>query len=226
MAPDKIADNRLRLREEAAAGWYAPWQDPEIIRKSTERERKSRLISQLKSGGHRAFDEIFLKYSKRVVFGQALRVVGKETDAEDVVQEVFLAVYKKIRTFREQSQFKTWLYRVTTNMALLKLRTDKRRREVPLYDCIERFPKDRPHRATRVVDRFNEADNPSTRYELQQLLRTSLNELGPQDRRIVLMSDLEGFADREIAQMLNISLPAVKSRLHRARRLLRRELAV
>ena len=182
------------------------------------------LIGQLKGGDRSAFDEIFRQYLKQV-YGQARRYTGRETDADDVVQEVFLTVYRKIKTFRGQSQFKTWLYRLTVNAALRKLRNNKKRREVSLYDYPLRSQKDRRHRITPVADRFHGIDDPSKRYELQQLLRRALNKLGPQNRAIILMSDLEGFADREIASILGLSLSAVKARLHRARLFLRGELA-
>ena len=178
------------------------------------------LVDQLKSGSREAFDEIFRLYLKRV-YRQGLRLTGRELDAEDVVQEVFLNVYKKIKTFRGQSQFETWLYRLTINAALMKLRSNKRRREVFLCDYLPWFQKDRRHQIRPEADWFHQVDDPSKRHELQQLLGRALNELGPRDRAIILMSDLEGYTDREIAGVFDLSLSAVKTRLHRARLFLR-----
>jgi len=187
-------------------------------------KRKDRLlIGQLKGGDRRAFDEIFRQYFKQV-YGQALRLTGRQTDAEDVVQEVLLTVYRKIKTFRGQSQFTTWLYRLTVNANLMKLRNNKKRREVSLYDYLPRFQRDGRHYITPAADWFHEVDDPSKRHELQQLLRRALNELEPRNRAIILMSDLEGFADREIASILDLSLSAVKARLRRERLFLRSEL--
>ena len=181
------------------------------------------LIGQLKGGNRGAFDEIFRTHLQDM-HGQALRLTGRRMDAEDVVQEVFLTVYRKIKTFRGQSQFKTWLYRIVTNAALMRLREYKKQREVSLDGYLPSFCQDGRHRITPVSDSFHEVDDPSKRYELQELLGEALYKLRPLDRTIILMSDLEGFADREIASILGLSLPALKTRLHRARLFLRGKL--
>lgn len=198
---------------------------PDIGVPSNDGAEERDLVNQLKAGDRQAFDEIFSRYVNQV-YRQALRLTGNEMDAEDVVQEVFLAVYKNAGSFRGQSEFKTWLYRLTVNGALTKLRRNKRHREVPIEDYLPRFQKDGHHDVRPVVDWSHELDDPSKQQEIHELLKQALDQLGAQDRAVIVMSDLEGFADREIATILGLSRSAVKARLHRARLFLRGRLAI
>ena len=193
--------------------------------RATKRSDERLLVDRLKAGDHEAFDIIFRRHVNQV-YRQALRLTGNEMDAEDVVQEVFLAVYKNTQTFRGQSEFTTWLYRLTVNAGLTKLRRNKRNREVSIEDYLPKFQKDGHHEVRPVADWSQDLDDPARQQDLQEFLKEALGQLGPQDRAVIVMSDLEGYADREIAGTLGLSLAAVKARLHRARLFLRGKLAV
>jgi RNA polymerase sigma-70 factor, ECF subfamily len=191
----------------------------------TEGPRKESLVDRLKGGDTDAFDVIFRQYANQV-YRRALRLLGNEADAEDVVQEVFLTVHRKIRTFRGQSEFSTWLYRLTVNAALGKLRRQKRSKEVLYDDYLPKFQEDGHHLVRPVVDWSNDIDERSANEELQQILKQALDQLRPLDKAVVVLSDLEGYLDREIAKTLGLSHAAVKTRLHRSRLFLRGKLAV
>jgi RNA polymerase sigma-70 factor (ECF subfamily) len=143
-----------------------------------------------------------------------------------VVQEVFLTVYEKAQMFRGHSAFSTWLYRITMNAALTKLRHRKRSEAVSLDDFLPRFGEDGRHLQRPVVDWSKDLERRLADEEVHRLLLRALDQLPPMDRTVVVLSDLEGHSDREIGAALGLSVGAVKARLHRARLFLRGKLMV
>jgi len=191
--------------------------------RSDEEERG--LLQRVKAGDHAAFEVIFRRYVTPV-YRRAVAVVGNEAEAEEVVQEVFLAVYAKAKTFRGEAAFSTWLYRLTVNTALTKLRRRKRSKEVAFDDYLPRFQEDGHHQVRPVVDWSHELEERLVSEELQRLLQQAIDHLPPVGKAVVVLSDLEGLANREIGKALGLSVPAVKAHLHRARLVLRGKLAV
>jgi RNA polymerase sigma-70 factor, ECF subfamily len=190
-----------------------------------ESQRGRSLVERLKAGDSDAFDAIFHQHVNQI-YRKALRLLGNEADAEDVVQEVFLTVHKKVKTFRGECELSTWLYRLTVNAALGRLRRQKRSKEVLYEDYLPKFQKDGHHLVRPVVDWSDKVGDGSDQRELQQLLKQALEQLKPVDKAVVVLSDLEGYLDREIANTLGLSVAAVKTRLHRSRLFLRGKLAV
>ena len=189
---------------------------------STEEERV--LIDRVKAGEYEAFEAIFRRYVAQV-HRQVFKLIGNEAETEEVIQEVFLAIYQKIKTFRGESAFSTWLYRLTMNVGLTRLRKRKRNREVYLDDYLPRFQEDGHHQVRPVVNWGDELDLRLEKEELQRLIREALDQLPPVDKAVIVMSDLDGLSNRGIGEGLGLSIPAVKSRLHRARLFLRGRLA-
>ncbi|MBI2359406.1 MAG: sigma-70 family RNA polymerase sigma factor, partial [Deltaproteobacteria bacterium] len=186
---------------------------------------EEQLVERLKAGDHQAFEAIFRLHSNKV-FQLAYKLIRDRMESEEVVQDVFFTVYQKARTFRGGSQFSTWLYRLTVNAALGRLRRKKRSKEVNYEDFLPQFQPDGHHRERPVIDWSNDVETQSSGRELQDLLTRALNQLRPQDKTVVVLSDLEGLRDQEIAKTLGLSVAAVKTRLHRARLFLRGQLAV
>lgn len=191
----------------------------------TSYEEERSLIERVKAGEHDAFEAIFRRYVSQV-YRQAFRLIGNEAEAEEVVQDVFLAIYKNVKTFRGDSAFSTWLYRLTVNTALSRLRSRKRTKEVFLDDYLPRFREDGHHRVRPVVNWGDELDLRLEKQELHRVIQAALDQLPPVDKAVIVMSDLEGISNREIGEGLGLSIPAVKARLHRARLFLRGRLAV
>ncbi len=185
----------------------------------------SALVRRLKRGDHEAFEALYARHAPRV-FRQAIRMLNSETEAEEVLQEVFITVYKKIKQFRGAAAFSTWLYRLTANAAITKLRKRKRNREVNLEDYLPEFDEDGHHAVRPVVDWSQDLEAKVTSDETQKFLRHALDDLPPTDKAVVVLSDLEGFSNKEIAKMLGLTVAAVKARLHRGRLFLRGKLAV
>jgi len=198
--------------------------------RSTTRQSKSSvsdgsLIDRLKAGDEAALEEIFQLYSGKL-FNVAQRILGDAGDAEEVLQDVFLTAYRKANMFQGNSQFSTWLYRLTVNAALGKIRRSKKHREVNYEEFLPKFQNDGHHMVRPVVDWSDNVDEHYAHQELKQIIAQALNQLRAVDRSVVVLSDLEGLSDREIAVTLNLTVSAVKTRLHRARLFLRGKLAV
>src|SRR5881396_1399720 len=109
------------------------------------------LVQRLQAGDAETFDALFRQYFQKI-FRQATHLLGNTAEAEEVVQEVFLAVYEKAHTFRGEAAFTTWLYRLTTNAAFSRLRRRKRSHEVAIEDYLPQFQPDGHHLVRPVVD--------------------------------------------------------------------------
>jgi RNA polymerase sigma-70 factor (ECF subfamily) len=199
--------------------------NPVSYRKQKAAQQEPELIERLKSGDERALEAIFNLYSPKL-YNVACRILGEVADAEEVIQDVFWTAFSKASTFRGTAQFSTWLYRLTVNAALGKIRRSKKDKEVEYEEYLPKFQEDGHHRVRPVVDWSDTLDETYARQEMQQLLRDALNGLKPLDRSIIVLSDLEGMSDKEIAGSVGLTIAAVKTRLHRARLFLRGKLAV
>ncbi len=166
---------------------------------------------------------MFREYAGRV-YGVALRVVGNEADAEDVTQEVLLQVVRKLDTFRGDAALTTWLHRVTVNAALALRRKQAACRECCLGGDLGQFLADGTH-AGPVRPWRAAPDEQALGRELRGLIEAAIAGLPPLYRAAYVLADVEGLANAEVAAALGLSLPAVKSRLHRARLLMRAALA-
>lgn len=186
---------------------------------------EAQLVERLKTGDEQALESIFNLYSSKL-YSVAQRILGDAADAEEAVQDVFWTAYRKAKSFQGNSQFSTWLYRLTVNAALGKIRRGRKNRENPYDGFLPKFEKDGHHRVRPVVDWSDTLEETYARQETQQMLVTALDQLKPLDKSVVVLSDLEGLSDKEIALITNLTVAAVKTRLHRARLFLRGKLAV
>jgi RNA polymerase sigma-70 factor (ECF subfamily) len=155
------------------------------------------------------------------VFTLANRVTKHKEDAEDVMQEVFVSVMRKITAFRGQSSFSSWIYRVTLNCALMRLRKRRQDKSISMEDMMSQV--------LAVPNRSNtfnsEGESFRRRSELREALSEAILELPKDYRPVFILRDVDGFSSLEVSEMLGISVPAVKSRLHRARISLQRHLS-
>ena len=180
------------------------------------------LIKRIKSGETEVYGELVEKYQDRL-FNTCWRICGHLEDARDLTQEAFLRAFEKLSTFRDQSSFYTWLYRVAVNLALSHRRTTRRRRTgtgdlgnggtagtqaEQLAERVARASEDAPGKAADQA-------------ELKQTIAHALQELDDEHRAVVVLRDIEGFDYSEISRILEIPTGTVKSRLHRARMTLR-----
>lgn len=182
------------------------------------------LIERLKAGDQQALETLFNMYSSKL-YSVAQRILGEVADTEEVIQDVFWTVYRKAKMFRGHSQLSTWLYRLTVNAALGKIRRSKKSKEVAYEEFLPKFQDDGHHAVRPVADWSDTLEEKYAKHELQRLLNDALNQLKPIDKSVVVLSDLEGMSDKEVAATMSLTVSAVKTRLHRARLFLRGKLA-
>jgi RNA polymerase sigma-70 factor (ECF subfamily) len=183
------------------------------------------LIQRVQANDAEAFEILFRRYFPRVS-RQVLHLLGSPTETEEVVQEVFLTLYEKAQTFRGEAAFSTWLYRLTANAALSRLRRRQRSREVIIDDYLPKFQEDGHHLIQPVVDWSSALETQLSNAEICRLLHEAIADLSPVDQAVVVLSDIDEMSNKEIAETLDLTVSAVKARLHRARLFLRGRLAV
>lgn len=187
----------------------------------THLENESVLVAEARAGNAESFATLINQYDRHI-YRLALNITGNQEDAEDVLQETFLKAYSNLDRFQGDSRFYTWLVRIAVNEALMKLRKRRGASWVSLDEPVE--TNDRGLMPREIEDW---ADNPEQSYaktELQDILNQVVEKLEPQFRTVFLLRDVEDFSTEETAKMLGLSVPAVKSRLLRARLKLRERL--
>jgi RNA polymerase sigma-70 factor (ECF subfamily) len=170
------------------------------------------LVRACRAGDAEAFGTLVRRHQDRL-YPAILRLLGLEEDARDVLQDAFVRAYVKLDQFQGTSSFYTWIYRIAINLAVSR----QRRRRPRLIDFRDRRRHD--DSPTNPADASREAD-PSVAYdrvEREQQIREALAALSPEHRAVVVLKDLEDHRYEEIAEILNIPVGTVRSRLHRAR---------
>jgi RNA polymerase sigma-70 factor (ECF subfamily) len=179
------------------------------------------LIEQVKAGQTESYGRLVEKYQDRV-FNACWRICGHLEDARDLTQEAFLKAFDGISTFRQQSGFYTWVFRVAVNLALTHRRKARIRHTVSLDEPVGLGGSQAEELARRVKD--GSADDPAGvvgQAELHGRVARALQELDSDQRAVVVLRDIEGLDYQEIGEVLQIPAGTVKSRLHRARMALR-----
>lgn len=172
------------------------------------------LAQRAAGGDMQAFEELF-RLHRRLVYGLSLRMTQDVSEAEDITQEVFVLLMRKVGGFRGEANFTTWLHRLTVNQVLMRFRRNKARRE----EALEDEEGQRPHeplrapapKATQLVDRLS--------------LEKALRQLPPGYRAAFILHDIEGYDHEEVARLLGCAVGTSKSQLHKARTKLRKILA-
>jgi RNA polymerase sigma-70 factor (ECF subfamily) len=177
------------------------------------------LIERLTVGENAAFDELVRIAGGRML-AVARRMMSREEDAQDAVQEAFLSAFKNLSRFDGRSQLTTWLHRITVNACLMKLRSQRRRPERAIEDFLPTFAEDGHQTRNSAAWKPNAADGIELG-ETRELVREKINELPEQYRVVLMLRDIEELSTEETAQALDMTTNAVKTRLHRARQALR-----
>lgn len=180
------------------------------------------LVARLQAGDASAFEQL-VRQQTPVLLRVARRFMKSEDDARDAVQDAFVAAFKSIRNFGANAQLSTWLHRIVINACLMRLRTQRRRREEDLEDYLPRF-RDDGHQVTPSQQWNETAETILERTELVGIVRAEIDQLPDTYREVLLLRDIEELSTEETAAMLGITGNAVKIRLHRARQALRTRL--
>ena len=186
----------------------------------TDASGETVLVQQAREGDLNAFSSLIKRYEGKI-FRLALHITQNREDAEDVLQEAFLKAYEHLNQFQGNSKFYTWIVRIAVNQALMKLRKRKSDRSVSLDEGIDTGE----DVVTREIATWDE--NPEQKYtreELNAILDNAIQDLAPTYRTVFMLRDVEEMSTEETAETLGLSIPAVKSRLLRARLQLREKL--
>ncbi|PKB71188.1 MAG: hypothetical protein BZY87_06880 [SAR202 cluster bacterium Io17-Chloro-G6] len=162
----------------------------------------------------RQFTEIVEQYSD-LAYSVAFRMLRNAEDAEDAVQEAYISALKALPNFKGQSKLSTWLYRIVVNACLMKIRKDKSR---------AKYLSEKSFDDAIVYDWKNDPEEAAVNSELRSMLESGLDLLSPDLRAAVVLRDIQGLSTEEAAEALGISIASLKSRLHRARIMLRKHL--
>jgi RNA polymerase sigma-70 factor, ECF subfamily len=179
--------------------------------KAAARASDYELAQRAAAGDMQAFEELF-RLHRRLVYGLSLRMTQDVSEAEDITQEVFVLLLRKVGGFRGEANFTTWLHRLTVNQVLMRFRRNRARREDALEDeegqpQHETWRAGAP-RATQLIDRIT--------------LESAIGKLPPGYRAAFILHDVEGYDHEEVARLLGCAVGTSKSQLHKARTKLRK----
>lgn len=177
------------------------------------------LVEQLRKGEETAFTLMVRTYGPRML-AVAHRFMGHEQDAQDAVQDAFLSAFRGIDRFQSEAKLSTWLHRITVNAALMRLRSRRRRPERQINELLPKFLEDGHMAAVGGQWKISLVEAVENE-EMREVVRRSIDDLPESYRVVLLLRDIEQRSTEETAELMDISVGAVKTRLHRARLALR-----
>lgn len=181
------------------------------------------LVAALRSEAPDAAERLVERFGDRV-YRLAMRITGSREDAEEAAQDALWTAARKIGMFKGESAFGSWIYRITANAAYQKLRTRRQKSaEIGIDDVLPSLDDDGRH-FEPMDDWTNRVDEQALQGELRRVLQEAIDSLPDEYRTALVMHDVEGLSNPDIAETLGISLPAVKSRVHRSRLFVRKKL--
>lgn len=186
---------------------------PAVSRTVSSNPVEAEVLARAQAGDHHAFGQLYSLHKRRI-YSLCLRMVGNVAEAEDLTQEAFLQLHRKIATFRGDSAFTTWLHRLAVNVVLMQLRR-KGLSLISLDEAMEPAVEERPGRS------FGTPDLTLSGAIDRLALQRAIDDLPPGYRLIFVLHDIEGYEHNEIATMLECSIGNSKSQLHKARLKLR-----
>ncbi|WP_064505468.1 RNA polymerase sigma factor [Defluviitalea phaphyphila] len=175
------------------------------------------LIKKAKKGDILAFEELILRYEAKI-YNIAYRMLSNEEDAKDVSQEIFIKVFKKLKKFRGDSNFSTWLYRIATNACIDELR---KRKGKEIYSVDEKIETKEGSIIKEYVDDKQNVEELIINKEKAYSIQLAINKLSEEHKKAIILRDLQGLEYNEISKILECSLGTVKSKISRARRKLK-----
>ena len=187
-------------------------------------DRDAALVEALRRGEPQAMEQLVETYADRV-YRLTLRITGSKEDAEEATQDALWAAGRKIHTFKGDSAFGSWLYRIAANAAYMKLRARKAKApEIAIEEVLPALDEGGLH-FEPMDDWSPRVDDRLLNGELREVLDAAIGELPADYRTALVLHDVEGMSNPDVAEALGVSLPAVKSRVHRSRLHLRKRLS-
>ncbi len=184
-------------------------------------EDEARFVARLVARDETAFNELVLLFERRV-FTLALRMLGRQADAEEVTQDVFVQVFRNVEAFRGDAKLSTWIFRVAVNLCKNRMKYDSRRQSRRHDDLGDYEERDALRGAEGVSSgTVARPDHALEERQLVDVVRDAIDTLEPEFRQLVLLRDVEDLAYEDIAEVTGLNVGTVKSRIHRGRTQLR-----
>jgi RNA polymerase sigma-70 factor (ECF subfamily) len=178
------------------------------------------LVKRAKEGDNKAFEEL-VKRTQDKIYNLGLKLLGNKDDVLDLLQETYIKAYENLPKFEGRSSFSTWLYRIATNFALMKLRKEKYKK-ISIDEIKEAAD---GNYKLEIPDWSNSPYFQYKNEELKEILNEAINSLPPKYKTIFILHDIEGLSIPEISEILSLSMPTIKTRIHRSRLYLREKLS-
>ena len=184
---------------------------------------EEQLVKNLQAGKLESFEQLANLYQKKI-YALSFNLTRNVTDSEDVTQEVLLTLFKKIHTFQGRSAFSSWVYRITLNATYMKLRSRKKEQSISIEELLPSF-NGSGFQQEKIQDWSENTESLLFDNEVRQTIQKAVDLLPDKEKIVFLLRDVEGLSTENVREILDLTVPAVKSRLHRARLFLRKKLA-
>ena len=181
------------------------------------------LVRDLQNGNLDAYDKLAEIYQKKI-YGLSFHLTRNQMDAQDVTQEVLLTLFRKINMFQGKSAFSSWVYRIAVNASYMKLRTKKKEPNVSIDELMPSF-NSAGFQQEKIQDWSENTESLLFTKETRDVINKAVELLPEKEKVVFLLRDVEGLSSEKAGEILDLTVPAVKSRLHRARLFLRKKLS-
>ena len=181
------------------------------------------LVLDLQNGNLDAYDKLAEIYQKKI-YGLSFHLTRNQMDAQDVTQEVLLTLFRKINMFQGKSAFSSWVYRIAVNASYMKLRSKKKEPNVSIDELMPSF-NSAGFQQEKIQDWSENTESLLFTKETRDVINKAVDLLPEKEKVVFLLRDVEGLSSEKAGEILDLTVPAVKSRLHRARLFLRKKLS-
>ena len=181
------------------------------------------LVRDLQNGNLDAYDKLAEIYQKKI-YGLSFHLTRNQMDAQDVTQEVLLTLFRKINMFQGKSAFSSWVYRIAVNASYMKLRSKKKEPNVSIDELMPSF-NSAGFQQEKIQDWSENTESLLFTKETRYVINKAVDLLPEKEKVVFLLRDVEGLSSEKAGEILDLTVPAVKSRLHRARLFLRKKLS-
>ena len=188
-----------------------------------DRKNEEALVLDFQNGNLKAYDKIVKIYQKKI-YSLSFNLTRNQMDAQDVTQEVLLTLFRKIKLFQGKSAFSSWVYRITVNASYMRLRSKKKEPNVSIDELMPSFNSS-GFQQEKIQDWSEDTQSLIFNNETRDEINKAVNLLPEKEKVVFLLRDVEGLSTEKTGEVLDLTVPAVKSRLHRARLFLRKKLS-
>ena len=184
---------------------------------------EEQLVKNLQAGKADSFEQLANLYQKKI-YALSFNLTRNAMDSEDVTQEVLLTLFRKIHTFQGRSAFSSWVYRITLNATYMKLRSRKKEQSISMEELLPSF-NGSGFQQEKIQDWSENTESLLFDNETRGIIQQAVDSLPDKEKVVFILRDVEGLSTEKVSNILDLTIPAVKSRLHRARLFLRKKLA-